>query len=49
MEKKYPADHNYITLLKRQLQMYLDDPVLDRETESQMISRIVSEAKEKNG
>lgn len=49
LEQKYPSDNDYIAMLKRQLQMYLDNPVLDRETESQMISRLVREAKERNG
>lgn len=49
LEQKYPSDNDYIEMLTRQLQMYLDNPVLDRETESQMISRFVREAKERNG
>lgn len=31
LEQKYPPDHGYITMLKEQLRMYHDNPVLDRE------------------
>lgn len=49
LEQKYPSGNDYIEMLKRQLQVYLDNPALDRETESQMIKRLVREAKEGNG
>lgn len=49
LEKKYSSDHAYIKMLRGKLQMYLDNPALDKETESQMIHRIVREAKERNG
>ncbi len=48
LEEKYPSDHAYIRMLKKQRQMYLDNPDLDRETESQMIHRLVRKAK-RNG
>lgn len=46
LEQNYPQEHDYIRLLREQLQMYLDNPVLDRETESEMIHRLVKEAKD---
>ena len=49
LEKKYPSDHAYIKMLRGQLQMYLDNPAFDRETEGQMIHRLVGETKERNG
>ena len=49
LEQKYPQEHDYIRLLREQLQMYLDNPALDRETESEMIHRLVREAKERKG
>lgn len=49
LEQKYPSGNGYITMLKGQLQVYLDNPTLDRETESQMMHRLVKEARERNG
>lgn len=49
LEQKYPSDHAYIGILKRQLKMYLDNPALDRETEDEMFHRLVREEKERNG
>ena len=49
LEKKYSPDSVYIIMLRRQLQMYLDNAVLDRETESEMIHRIVREVRERSG
>lgn len=49
LEQIYPQDHAYITMLKNQLQMYRDNPALDRETKSKMIRRIAREIKEENG
>ncbi|MDE7224213.1 MAG: hypothetical protein K2O34_10585 [Acetatifactor sp.] len=47
LESKYPKDHGYITMLRNQLQMYLDNPDLDRETESETLKRLSKEAKER--
>ncbi|MCM1259274.1 MAG: hypothetical protein NC307_15720 [Roseburia sp.] len=48
LEGKYPSGHAYIRMLRKRRQMYLDNPDLDRETESQMIHRLAREAK-RNG
>lgn len=48
LEKNYPQDSGYIAMLRGQLKMYLDNPVLDRETEGEMFRRLVKEVKEKN-
>lgn len=47
LEHNYPGEHRYIEFLKHQQQMYSDNPVLDRETDSEMIERLGREAKEK--
>ena len=47
LEQKYPGNHSYVEFLKRQLQMYYDNPDLDRETDSEMIARLGKEAGEK--
>ncbi len=49
LQEKYPSDHAYIRMLKKQRKMYLDNPDLDKETESQMIHSLVREAEERNG
>lgn len=47
LEQKYPGKHRYVEFLKSQLQMYYDNPDLDRETDSEMIARLGKEAREK--
>lgn len=49
LEQMYPQGHAYITMLKDQLQMYRDNPELDRETKSKTILRLTREMKERNG
>lgn len=49
LEHKQVKDPNYIALLRKQLQVYLDNPKLDRETEREMIYRLAGEAKRKDG
>ncbi len=46
LEQNYPQNNYYIIMLRKQLQMYLNNPSLDRETEMQMIRRIIKENKE---
>lgn len=45
LEKQEVKNEEYIAMLKGQLQIYLQDPDLDKETDSEMISRIAKQAK----
>lgn len=47
LERKYPQSSAYITMLKRQLHMYLCNPALDRETEKETICRLTKQARKK--
>ena len=47
LENRETVDKDYIAMLKAQLQIYLQDPDLDRETESKMINRLAEQAEGK--
>ena len=48
LEQKYPQNNANITMLRRQLHMYLNNPTLDREAENEVIYRLVKLARKKD-